>query len=137
MFDASDRKQVRAREKAAALLDQQRAEVVRNLMATLPGRAWVCDFLEGCHIFATSFTQDPIQTAFNEGERNRGLIVLNDIMSICPDTYIVMMKERSERDAARSGSDRNDGRPRNGNAGPDEDGSGEGELSGDYGEART
>ncbi|WGL96479.1 hypothetical protein [Arsenophonus nasoniae] len=32
-------------------------------------------------------------TAFNEGNRNRGLALLNDIMTICPERYLEMAEE--------------------------------------------
>jgi hypothetical protein len=61
----------------------------------------MCDLLEFCHIFSTTFTPSPTSAAFNEGQRNVGLRLLNDIMSACPDHYVLMMRERNERDAAR------------------------------------
>ena len=70
--------------------------------------------LEACHIFATTFAPNANQTAFIEGARNIGLMLLNDIMKHCPDAYVLMMRERNARDstsdARRERSDTDRGR---------------------------
>lgn len=101
MSNAGERKDVRALEKLAKQTERQRLEVTVMIMSTTPGREWMLNKLERSHIFASSMTGDPLQTAFNEGERNIGLQDLNDIMRCCPDQYILMMQERNARDAAR------------------------------------
>ena len=53
-YDASNRRDVKALERQARLADQQRKEVVNGIMSVAPGRRWICDLLETCHIFATS-----------------------------------------------------------------------------------
>lgn len=97
-YNASERKDVRRMEKAAKIAAAQSAEIVRGLMSTTPGRAWVLARLESAHVFATSFDRDAIAMAFNEGERNQGLKLLNEIMSHCPDSYILMMNERNQKE---------------------------------------
>jgi len=69
-------------------------------MSTIAGRQFMLAKLEACHIFSTSFSIDALQMAFNEGERNRGLDLLNDIMRHCPDQYVLMMRENNERHLA-------------------------------------
>lgn len=101
-YNAAERKDVRRAEKVAKLADRQRVEVITNIMSTIPGRAWMLDRLERCHIFATTFVNDALITAFGEGQRNIGLQDIDDIMQACPDKYILMMRERNERDASRS-----------------------------------
>ena len=97
MDNAADRKSIRRKEKAARLADVQRREVIANVMSTSFGRQWIWDLLASCHIFATTFTTDPQQTAFQEGQRNVGLSLLADIMAYCPDQYIQAMRESNER----------------------------------------
>lgn len=101
MYDASDRKQVRKAEKEAKLADAQTAGIIKGLMSLSAGRQWVYDKLAGAHVFATSFDRDPLQMAFAEGERNQGLILLNDVMKHCPDQYLQMTQEANARDTAR------------------------------------
>lgn len=109
-MDASDPKQVRKAAKAAKIAERQRQDTIRNLMSTIAGRAFVHDILSSCHTFVTSFALNALQMAFNEGERNQGLRLLGDIMQVCPDYYVLMMREANERptdddNRGRSGSD--------------------------------
>lgn len=104
IYNAGERKDVRKAEKAARLVEKQRHEVIFGLMTLIAGRQWMLEKLEECHVFATSFARDAITMAYMEGERSIGLRLLNDIMASCPDQYIQMMRERNERNAARSRS---------------------------------
>lgn len=110
-YDAGNRKDVRAAEKTARLHEQQRKEIVTGIMSVAPGRSWMCDLLEHCHIFHTSYNDLPHRMAFMEGQREVGIRLLSDIMGACPDQYVLMMRERNERnasyDAGRSRKDTN------------------------------
>ena len=106
MDSAADRKSIRRREKQARIDAASSAAVIRNVMSTVEGRAWLWSFLSDCHIFSTSFTGDALTSAFAEGERNVGQRLLNTITSTCPDEYIQAMREshvRSAIDERRSG----------------------------------
>ena len=124
-YNAGERKDVRRLEKESKLADQNRREFMAGVMSTQPGRLWMFDKLQACHIFASSFTTNALQTAFAEGERNVGLQLLNDIMQACPDQYVLMMKEANARStlSERRGSERADGR--------DQEPSGAGSATGD------
>lgn len=110
-YDAGNRKDVREAEKLAKLVEQQRREIVTGIMSVAPGRSWVCDLLEHCHIFHTSYNDLPHRMAFMEGQREVGIRLLSDIMGACPDQYVTMMRERNERqhsyDARRRKPDAN------------------------------
>jgi hypothetical protein len=110
-YDAGNRKDVREAEKRARLAEQQRREIVTGIMSVAPGRSWMCDLLEHCHIFHTSYNDLPHRMAFMEGQREVGIRLLTDIMSACADNYVLMMRERNERnssyDAGRSRKDGN------------------------------
>jgi hypothetical protein len=99
-YDAGSRKDVRVMEKQAKLEEQQRREVVSGIMSVAPGRKWMCELLEHCHIFSTSFSDAAIRMAFMEGQREVGLLLLTDIMAACPNEYITMMGERNARQSA-------------------------------------
>lgn len=71
-------------------------EDIEWLMSNPRGRRIVWKYLERCHVFETSFTTNLSQTNFNEGERNIGLQILNDIMSHAEDKYIKMMNENKK-----------------------------------------
>lgn len=102
IYDASDRRHIRVAEKQAKVVDDQRGEIVRGIMSLIPGRAWMVDLLEACHVFSSSMATSALQMAFSEGERNIGLRLLNDVMRACPDEYVLMMRERNERDSTNS-----------------------------------
>ncbi len=125
-YDASDRKSIRKAEKAARQSDRTRQEVITNLMSTTQGREWLWGLLESCHIFAQTFTSDPLATAFAEGRRNIGLAILGDIMFACPDQYITAAREANVR---HNSNDRSSVTQLTGS--PDTDGGVEGRVADD------
>src|SRR5260221_9370934 len=101
---AHDRKSIRRKEKAEHLADVQRREIIHGVMSTPNDRQWMWDLLGSCHIFASTFAGDPLQSAFAEGQRNVGLSLLADIMIHCPDYYIQAMRESNERHISNDAS---------------------------------
>ncbi len=101
MDNAADRKSIRSKEKASKLADQNRREVLVGIMSTTFGREWLWNQLERAHVFEMSFTPDALLTAFREGERNQGQLLLNDVMTACPDQFILAMRESNERRTQR------------------------------------
>ena len=119
--NAADRKQVRAAEKAAAIAERERGEVVVEMMATPQRRRYVWEKLAAAGIFSTTFSTDPVQMAFNEGQRNQGLVLLNDVIQYCPEQFILAMREANGRrtaddtiDANRDAGERRNGEDHNG-----------------------
>ena len=111
-YDASSRKDIRRAEKDSRLIDRQRTEIISGLMQSTSGRAYLWNELSLAHIFATSFSLDPLQMAFSEGERNCGLRLLNDIMETAPEDFILMMREQQHgrrNPDERPGSSNGDG----------------------------
>ena len=138
-FNAADRKAIRAAEKAAKLVDDNNRTVITAVMNTAPGRRYLWDKLAAAHVFATTFSTDPVQMAFNEGQRNQGLLLLNDIMEWCPDQFILAMREFNGRRTGSSSTatrERGDGEGRDGDDSNEPDAGNEaGDDSGD--EARV
>lgn len=99
-YNASERKVIRKAEKEAKLAVLAEREFITGVMSTIPGRAWVHAKLSTCHVFATSFTGDPLTSAFAEGQRNIGLTIFNDILLACPDAYVLMMQEANAKELA-------------------------------------
>ena len=95
--NAADRKDIRRREKESRIAERARAEVVANLMSTTQGREWLWDILSNCQIFSSTFTGDPLTTAFNEGKRAMGLSLLATVLTTCPDQYITAQREANVR----------------------------------------
>jgi hypothetical protein len=121
MYDAGNKKDVRRLEKQAKLEEQQRREIVTGIMSVAAGRGWMCQLLEHCHVFATSYADVSNRMAFMEGQREVGLTLLADIMSACPDFYVTMMRERNERSTISDVRNRKDTNGRDQGRGSDDD----------------
>lgn len=96
-YDASNRKQIRAAEKSADRLDQDRVEFIRAALATTQGRTWFYHFLADCGVFQIDPTFEPHRDYFALGMRNVGMKVFSDIKSHCPDLYILMEQQEHAR----------------------------------------
>ncbi|RAU21085.1 hypothetical protein CU669_15120 [Paramagnetospirillum kuznetsovii] len=92
-FNAADPEKVQARTKTEKQKAYARDRAFLALMNTQDGRAWVWNILSGCQVYGTSFHPSNAQTAFNEGKRNVGLILMADVHRLCPDLYPLMVKE--------------------------------------------
>ena len=101
-YDASSRKDIRAAEKSATRLANDRLQFLRAALDTREGRAWFYHFLADCHLFADPFTNDALREAYTKGERNVGLRIFADIIANCPDQYILMVKDENVRLAAHT-----------------------------------
>jgi hypothetical protein len=96
-FNAANRADVRRAEKAAKLAETNRKAVLVALGDTPQGRQYFWDTLAECHIFETTFNDDPGRMAYLEGQRSRGIALLMDIIQFCPDQFIQAMREANER----------------------------------------
>jgi len=80
-YDASNRKQVREREKELKIVENNRLAYTRRIMSDAAGRKWMHDILVRCHIWQTAFAAtQPDTTAFRLGEQNLGLQYSADVM---------------------------------------------------------
>ncbi|EOZ5275766.1 hypothetical protein ACQSIR_003410 [Escherichia coli] len=85
-------------EKAAKqeLLAQRDIEDIQFVMNSEKGRRVVWSMLEKGQVFGACFNVDPHITAFNEGQRNLALLLLQRVMAHCPDQYLKMAAEAGE-----------------------------------------
>jgi hypothetical protein len=102
MFDSTNRRAIREREKKRKQLDTANEHIFIALMGEYNGREWMHTRFLRNHIFSTPFTTDPIQTAFNCGIQNDALQEFLLVVRLCPDEYLQMMREANERDLAES-----------------------------------
>ena len=76
---------------------QRREEEINDLRAVLSsvsGRRFIWRLLERGGVFRSSFNaESDSYTAFNEGRRNLGLLVLNDILEADLDAFTLMQEE--------------------------------------------
>lgn len=98
-FDPLD---LRGQEKALAeqgernkLALQTEQEDFKWLMGNKRGRRIVWRLLERTGVYRSSFTGNS-ETFFREGARNVGLMLLDQIHTITPDQFAVMLKEQKD-----------------------------------------
>ncbi|GJA00437.1 hypothetical protein ECV0102_07850 [Enterobacter cloacae] len=79
-------------------LEQREKDDIKFVMDSEQGRRVVWGLLERGQVFGTCFNVDPNITAFNEGQRNLALVLLQRVMTHCPDQYLKMAAEASEQE---------------------------------------
>jgi len=62
----------------------QNKEDLRQMLKTNFGRRYLIKRIEKAGVFSVSFTTNAQTTAFNEGMRNNGLLLLDEIASVDP-----------------------------------------------------
>lgn len=105
--DIEAQTQAQADRQTARKLDQDSEESdLKWLLSSRRGRRIVWRLLDQAGVFRSSFSQNAMQMAFNEGNRNYGQRTLAQIHTHCPELYPLMVKEQSD---GRSGEpSRND-----------------------------
>ena len=93
--NASDPKQVRVAGEKETRRRERELDDVFDVCQTPGGRRFYHRIMEQCGIFRTSyFPGNPSEhTAFNEGKRNIGLMLMADIDEACPKALDQMRKE--------------------------------------------
>ena len=93
-FDPNDPASVAERQKAIDLRAIQNKRVIGDLLGTPSGRNWMYSVLMRTHFLSTSFTSDPQTMAFQEGERNIGLVLWTQIEAAAPELVSLMLSEK-------------------------------------------
>jgi hypothetical protein len=88
-----------AAEKARKLEQKRRAKEDADdwkwIMGQKRGRRMIWRQLERAGVFRSTFDENPHRSAFNEGQRNEGIYITDQIMTHCPEHWTNMMKENS------------------------------------------
>ena len=111
-YDASNRKDIREAEKAAAQLLAQLNEFLTITMSSALGRRWFYHFLANCQCFVDVPTFEPNRDYFSAGQRSVGLRYMAEILAQCPDHYNLMLSEEHARLAAATERSRQQDRRR-------------------------
>ena len=86
---------------------------LKQVMSTEGGRRFVWRQLSNAGLFTTSFVAGAGDlTAFNEGGRCKGLQLLNELMRVCPGSYLTMQKESMDNEQRERIEDQLDQRKR-------------------------
>lgn len=83
-------KEIAAEEKRVR---QKEIDDVRKILKTPEGRRFIWRQLSKCGLFRNSFTLNSNQTGFNEGQRNIGLDLLNDVNEADVAAFAQMQNE--------------------------------------------
>lgn len=79
--------------KEAKRIRRKEIDDIRQILKLPAGRRYLWRMLSECGVFRSSFTQNSNQTAFNEGIRNIGLKVLEDINEAESTAFAQMQNE--------------------------------------------
>ncbi|HGH4679983.1 TPA: hypothetical protein ACJIWS_000072 [Enterobacter roggenkampii] len=79
-------------------LEQREKDDIKFVMGSEQGRRVIWSLLEKGQVFGTCFNVEPHITAFNEGQRNLALVLLQRVMAHCPEQYLKMAAEASEQE---------------------------------------
>ena len=58
------------------------------------GRRIVWRLMEAAHLFRESGSNEPMDLAVEKGERRQGLSLLNEVLRICPEHWLTMVKDQ-------------------------------------------
>lgn len=93
MTDISEEQLLKDAEQKQKLLEERQRDDLIHVMSSQQGRRVIWKLLDAAGVFRVSWTGDNNATNFNEGRRNEGLRLFNDVMAFCPDLYMDMAKE--------------------------------------------
>lgn len=96
MSDYDSRNPVSERDRIAK--DRKRKEAEERadffwLMSTKRGRGVVWRIIKSCGLYETTFNTNALTMAFAEGKRFYSMSLLQDVMSMSPELYSLMLKE--------------------------------------------
>lgn len=96
-YDTSNPVEVNKARKKSSRTRADRLKFVEAAMTMPQGRAWFYDLINFCHVFNTTFDEDPYRHAFRTGEANIGLRILSDIQETSPQNYVLMVSENKSK----------------------------------------
>ncbi len=79
------------------IVRDQEIKDVKWLMSSEKGRRIVWRLLGLSGTFQLSFDQNAMKMAFNEGKRNLGNKLYDEILTLCPEMFPVMWREQQEQ----------------------------------------
>ncbi len=101
-YDAGDEWAVKKKKTKAQIHKEQDKEDLKEILLSPGGRRFLWNLLQECRLYKISFTGDNM-TIFNEGKRQIGLRLIEDIFDASPNAYLEMHLEGKDRKEARNG----------------------------------
>ncbi len=96
--DMGDEGQVQGRRDSVRIAKEQEQEELRQVLQTQVGRAVIYRMLCACGTYHSVFDTNALVMAFNEGRRNIGLTLLEEVLTDHNNAYIMMQHEANEKD---------------------------------------
>ena len=98
-LDTRSQDDVRAKGEAASQLERiNEGEDFKWLMSNKRGRRVIWRLLGKTGVYRSSFNHSGSVTAFNEGARNIGLMLIDAIHEFCPELFLTMLQEQRKND---------------------------------------
>ena len=97
IYDATNPEHIERRRQEVAENLAKQQEGLRKILDTYHGRAYIWRQLAECGVFKTSFTGDAEHTFFNEGRRDIGIKMLEEVLTISPKAFTLMQSEAVDR----------------------------------------
>ena len=66
---------------------------LRKVLGMVEGRRLIWKLMSEAGVFRSSFDQSDMSMAFNEGRRDMGLMLMDDILKVAPQSFSQMQKE--------------------------------------------
>jgi hypothetical protein len=102
-YDASDPQAIANAQKDQLRKEREDRDVVRRILMTKQGRAWLCRILDRCHINNSPFVAGQADvTAFHLGTESIGRLIMVMAMEASTDLYMTMIKEQQEEGRAQA-----------------------------------
>ena len=67
------------------------------VMSDARGRRLVWRLMREAGVFHSSLSDNALELAANEGRRRQGLLLLDEVMKVCPQHWISMIKDQTSR----------------------------------------
>jgi hypothetical protein len=98
VVDTADTETVKSRKRKLIAQQKQLDLDLYNLMNTSGGRNVIGRILSIKSPYSSSFCSDPYATAYNEGMRRISCILIDELMRVCPESYLSLVKETMKQD---------------------------------------
>ncbi|MGC9196341.1 MAG: hypothetical protein ACP5IL_12940 [Syntrophobacteraceae bacterium] len=97
-YNAAEPEHVKGRKEKLKTRDLQKKGALRSLLITPDGRLWMWDLLSLCGVYHSSFSNDALVMAFNEGRRDAGNRLIAEINRLDggPELYRLMASENQK-----------------------------------------
>lgn len=97
-YNSGDPEQVKSKKTRAKHAEDQHKNDLRAIMATVGGRRYLWALMGACGVFSDTGSVDPLLVGRFLGRRSLGLELLAEVMTICPDEYLLMQSEAMKQD---------------------------------------